>query len=282
MKISSKLIKFNKFNKSNILGILFVVLLCISIVFFNLYTRNENVKEGFTWSQDTINNFVQTQQTKTPQVLFDTDMLQQQVNEEDATDFLKNGSWSWSDKVKNLYKEASAKNPYVQTYPEDSMTDARKIYNEKSILDILSQQTKEGQFLMNGIEVNTETDDILKSGEGTFGYTSGLITPLVNKNSKLILCDTDKNGQSILKQRQFIKDGGILGEHVYKITTPDYHDLESIIPGFQFINGPCNPCSNLNNANTNNACPFELNIQNSPSGTSSVWKYIWNLSNDEI
>lgn len=270
MKISSKLIKLN------ILRILLVILLCIFIVFFNLYTRNgsDNDKEGFTWSQDTITNFVQTQQTKTPQVLFDTNVLQQQVSEEDAADFLKNGSWSWSDKVKNLYKEASAKNPYVQTYPQDSMKNAQKIYNEKSILYILSQQTKEGDFLMNGIEVNTETDDILKSGEGTFGYTSGLITNAVNKNSKLILCDTDTGK---IKQRQFIKNGGILGEHVYKITTPDYHDLESIIPGFHFINGPCNPCSNLNNANSNNTCPFELNVRNSPSTTSSVWKYLWNL-----
>lgn len=281
MKTSSKLWRFNK---SNILGIFVVTLLYIFIVFFNLYTRKEtvnkdnytkNVNEGFTWSQDTITNFVRTQLTQTPQVLFDTNMLQQQVSEEDATNFLKNGSWSWSNKVKNLYKEASAKNPYVQTYPEDSMTNAQKIYNEKSILDILSQQTKEDKFLMDGIEVNTETDDILKSGEGTFGYTSGVITNAVNKNSKLILCDTNTGK---LKQRQFIKNG-ILGEHVYKITTPDYHDLESIIPGFHFINSPCNPCSNLNNTNTNtnNACPFELNIRNSDSGISSVWKYVWNL-----
>ena len=100
IKISSKLK-----NSNNIIGIWVTILLYICIVFFNLYTRNgneinnktapknkiesKNNKEGFTWSQDTIYNFVRTQLTKTPQVLFDTNMIQQQVSEEDAKNFLK-------------------------------------------------------------------------------------------------------------------------------------------------------------------------------------------------
>ena len=258
----------------NKLGIFFFIIVFFCIILFNLYSRK---REGF-WSQDTVQNFVQTQQTINPNVIFDTDVIQQQVSESDVNTFLQNNTWTWSDDVQNIYKDASSKNQYVKTLPEESMTQAQKIYNEKSILDILSQQTKEGQFLMNGVEVVTENDDLIKSGEGSFGVTSGLTTSKNNKNSKLITCQTDINGNSTAKLKQYQYTGnGLLGEHTYKISDVDYNDLENTIPGFQYINGPCNPCSNLNPSSSNyQSCPFELNIRNS-SGTSAVWKHLWNL-----
>jgi len=250
------------------LRILFFIIVFLCIVLFNLYSRK---REGF-WSQDTVQNFIQTQQTINPNIIFDTDVIQKQVSESDVNTFLQNNTWTWSDDVQNIYKEASSKNQYVKTLPEESMTQAKKIYNEKSILDVLSQQTKEGQFLMNGIEVITEDD--LKNGEGSFGVTSGL----TKNNSKLITCQTDINGNSTAKLKQYQYTGnGLLGEHTYKISDVDYNDLENTIPGFQYINGPCNPCSNLNPSSSNyQSCPFELNIRNS-SGTSAVWKHLWNL-----
>ena len=52
-------------------------------------------------------------------------------------------------------------------------------------------------------------------------------------------------------------------------------DIPNMIPGFSFINGPCNPCINLN-LNNNNKCEFKLNIEGD-NNTSEIWKRIWNL-----
>jgi hypothetical protein len=112
----------------------------------------------------------------------------------------------------------------------------------------------------------------LKSGVGTFGYESGLTTNSTNRNSKLIKCNTN-NGKSVLQQREYLGDDGVLGQHTYKTSSIDYNQLESIIPGFKFINQPCNPCENTINSYS---CPFELNIRGTSSSTSPIWKYLWN------
>jgi hypothetical protein len=52
-------------------------------------------------------------------------------------------------------------------------------------------------------------------------------------------------------------------------------DIPNIIPGFSFINEPCNPCKNLN-LSTNNKCAFKLNIEGDDT-TSEIWKRIWKL-----
>jgi len=52
-------------------------------------------------------------------------------------------------------------------------------------------------------------------------------------------------------------------------------DIPNMIPGFSFINEPCNPCTNLN-LNNNNKCAFKLNIEGD-NNTSEIWKRIWNL-----
>ena len=52
-------------------------------------------------------------------------------------------------------------------------------------------------------------------------------------------------------------------------------DIPDVIPGFSFINEPCNPCTNLN-LNNINKCAFKLNIEGD-NNTSEIWKRIWNL-----
>jgi hypothetical protein len=52
-------------------------------------------------------------------------------------------------------------------------------------------------------------------------------------------------------------------------------DIPNIIPGFSFIDEPCNPCKNLN-LSTNNKCAFKLNIKGDDT-TSEIWKRIWKL-----
>ena len=148
------------------------------------------------------------------------------------------------------------------------MNDAQTIYNEKAIQEILKTQTDEGQMLLRGIQINSSEPDL--SGRGEFGYNSGLITYETNPKSKVIVCDSKTNK---LKQTRFLGYGGILTEHVKEEIPFDYKDLENTVPGFKFINEPCDPCMNID-PNSKNSCNFSMNLKNNNS--SSQEKSLWN------
>jgi hypothetical protein len=236
-----------------LLGILFVILYR-----FGHYSDVKSV-EAFDWTPDSTNTFLQIQNTINRNSNFDTSVIQEQASQEEVDYFNSHGMWPWSPEIKELYIEASSKNPYIRSYPLDSMIHARTLYNENAIRQILFYQTNEGRMLVSGIQINSGEPDL--SGKGSFGYTSGLNTYAVNPSSKLIKCDPKMNR---LKQSQYIGDGGILGEHVYQESPVDYNQLEDLVPGFQFTNGACDPCANLNN-NNSQSCSFSLgNLKSSP------------------
>ena len=250
-------------------------------------TSTKNTRENYTnqntnqnvWSEDSRNTFLQIQNTINRNTNFDTSMIQQQATQEEVDYFNQNGMWNWSQSTQDLYSDALDKNVYIRSFPDNSIMQAQTVYNENAIQQILKMQTKEGQFLQRGIEINQGTHDDDTSGRGSYGYTSGLITNKTNPNSKIIKCDPNTNH---LKQIQFVGYGGILGEEVNKETHVDYNNLEKIIPGFKFINEPCNPCTNMNmnnindnNNNNPNYCPFVLDVSGNESGISDLWKYLW-------
>ena len=250
--------------------------------------ETKETKEGYQnqnqnqWSQDSTDTFLKIQHTINRNTNFDTSMIQQQATQEEVDYFNDNGKWPWSQKTKDLYKDALDKNVYIRSYPDDAILQAQTIYNENAIQQVLKMQTKEGKFLQRGIEINQGTHEDDTSGTGAFGYNSGLITNKTNPNSKIIKCDSNTNQ---LKQIQFMGYGGILTEQVNKETPVNYRDLENTIPGFKFINEPCNPCTNLNN--NKNFCPFILDLSENeigPNGTtknsgesgiSGLWKHLW-------
>lgn len=150
----------------NIILILIVVLISMNnvvygilsaILVFILYrvTITSN-KEGFTWKKESIDKFIGIQQSINPNVIFDVNKIQEQASQEDVDYFINNGMWPWSKEVIELYKNAVSNNKYIRTNLGDSVLEARKIYNEKIILEILSWQEKEGQFLLTGVTVLQE------------------------------------------------------------------------------------------------------------------------------
>jgi hypothetical protein len=201
-------------------------------------------------------------------------MIQQnQARQEEVDYFNDNGEWPWSEETTNLYEEAIDKNPLIRNYSGDAINKTKTIYNESAILRILSTQTKEGQFLLNGVQVQDPSgnpNEDLPSGFGDYGYNSGLIT---NLSDDVIKCNSSGNN-SVLERITYTGKGGILNEQTKKTTPVDYNNLENIIPGFKFVNEPCNPCSALNE-NPNYTCQYELNVKNNPPGISGIWKYLW-------
>jgi hypothetical protein len=257
--------------------------IALTILFVVLY-RFSHLKEGFTWSDDSIKKFIEVQDTINPHVIFDTVQIQKQASQEELDYFLKNGIWPWSQQVQELYKLAIMKNPYVRTNPEDSINEARKIYNQTIILEMLSWQTKEGKFLLNGIEIdNSENQE--RDGAGSYAFKSGLISRAVNGDSSLIKCGLNSNGDNVLQQTKYKGNEGIFGSHIKDVTDLDYNNLENIIPGFKFVNEKCNPCVAINSPPVY-SCPFILDMTSENSNhqgkISTIWQYLWGLDTDPL
>jgi hypothetical protein len=249
-----------------VLGITLVVLYRIS-----------HIKEGFTWSKDAADKFILLQQTINPNVVFDTKQIKQQASQEELDYFLKNGMWPWSQEVQDLYKQSVARNPHVRTSPEDSVNEARTIYNQTIILEIISWQTKEGQFLLNGVAVKDASgnpQEELPSGWGNYGYSSGLIGHL---ERDVVKCAADASGNYSLVKTRYTGKDGMTGAQTKQTAQVDYNDLPNLVPGFKFTGSPCNPCLALNN---DYSCPFQLDISGNSTGVSEVWKYLWGTNAD--
>jgi hypothetical protein len=273
------LVSFKNLNYGIILLLIFIIIYRFISLSVTMYSKNA-IKEGFTWNQTSKNDFLDIQKLINPKIVFDVDEIQKQSSQEEVNYFIKHGYWPWSDEVKKLYKETLNNNPYVRTSPEDAINTVRTIYNEKAILELLSWQAKEGHFLLNGISIHGGKKNpyvALPNGWGDFAFNSGQIS----KNGNIVKCGYNKDGsgkKNELSMQEIIPKGndGIVYNHVKKISPIDYNNLEKIIPGFSFLNGPCNPCDALNNP-PNYSCPFNLELRGSKKGISPVWKYLWKL-----
>jgi hypothetical protein len=256
-------------------GIIFSIILIV-IYRFSLLTKTKSKKEGFVWNKNSENNFLSIQNTINVDKIFDVNLIQEtQASQQELNYFNENGIWPWSDQTIELYKEAINKNPIVRTYYKDAINYARTIYNEAAILRILSYQTKEGGFLLNGVLIKDPSGnkfEDLPSGYGDFAYRSGL---LENRSDDIIKCNMKNSNGATLERIKYTGKGGIFGEQT-SITSPvDYNNLEKIIPGFTFVNGPCNPCGAINE-NPDYSCPFNLKLKNDRT-ISNVWNKLWGL-----
>ena len=252
-----------------------IMLGIVVIIMYRFLKLSAPAKEGFTWSQDSTNSFLQIQNSINRNVIFDPIQIQKQASQDELDYFLQNGMWPWSQEVIDLYSKMLDKNPFIRTYPKDAIIHARTIYNQNAILQIISWQNKEGNFLINGVEVNDNSKNPLEdlpSGFGNFGYSSGLI---IRRNNPIIRCKVNPEGKNMtLEKRTYTGKDGITGLQTKDISDVDYNDLEQIIPGFKFTNGPCNPCIALNSP-PDYSCPFTLKLKNKIAATSSVWDYLW-------
>ena len=259
-------------------GLMIALILIIFTRFVDIVRQkaSNNGKEGFELSQISQNDFLHIQHTINPKIVFDMEIIKKQASQTELDYFLKNGMWPWSQEVIDLYTEAVNKNPFIRTYSGDSVNYARKIYNQAAILQLMSIETKEGNFLISGVQINggpkNDLED-LPSGYGDFGYQSGLIKHM----NPVIKCNIDDNGNASLEKTEYTGVGGIFGEQTSKKSPVDYNNLESEIPGFKFLNSPCDPCKALNST-ADYSCPYSLDVKGGSSGVSSVWNYLWGNS----
>ena len=65
------------------LGII-VILVILSRISMFMKSPSAKLKEGFTWSEDTTNKFIQLESTINPNVIFDTKIIQNQASEDEV------------------------------------------------------------------------------------------------------------------------------------------------------------------------------------------------------
>ena len=249
----------------------------------NTNTTNKNIKEGFVWNHQATQDFLLLQNTINPQVIFDVNMIQKsQASQEELYYFNKYAKWPWSEKTKELYLESIKRNPYVRVSPESSLNYSMSIYNETAMLMLLSYQTKEGQFLLNGVLVKDPSGnkiEDLPSGFGNYVYSSG---QMENLSDDVIRCNMkDSTGNGTLERIRYTGKGGIYGQQTSTTSPVDYNELENIIPGFTFLNKPCNPCGAINET-PDYSCPFKLVVKNKAPFVSDVFQYLWNITDNPL
>ena len=209
------------------------------------------------WPADLVEKFLQFQKVLNPDVVYDMKILQKQATPEEVDHLFKHNMWPWSKKVQDLYEAAIAQNLYISIDPGIALTDAQSIYNQKAVVELLSFQTKEGKFLING---------------ATIGHTKGLPENINN----IAVCGIDSKGNSILNKVLYTGYDGFNGHMIENITPVENKDVPSVVTGFKFLKGECNPCSALNNP-SDYSCPFSLNVGDGED-VSTVWKMLWGLN----
>ena len=257
--------------------------------------------EGFT--TESTQQFLDLQRTINPHTNFDMNAIGKQASQEELDYYLKHQMWPWTQELKEMYTSAIISNPYVRMEPGLAVNKARIMYNESIMWQILSWQTKEGQFLLNGVIVKDASSNPV-SGFGDFPYSS----ELVKERHDVVKCD---NNNVLMRTRNTGIDQN--GAYITKQFPVDLSTLDKLIPGFMFTStlaenpglsaesaivgrspsphlsynssgrdafgstfskGGCNPCAALNDP-PDYSCPFKLDIAEVQPGVSAVWAHLW-------
>lgn len=218
----------------------------------SLNEQNIVLKNG--WTKELYVNFLKHQSSYNPMYHFDMNIIQQQVTPQEVTAYLQTGQWDWSPEVTDIYRSNIETDPYVSSNPNAAVNNARKIYNETAIKEILAWDSKEGRFILNGVSIGN--------------------TPNVPANmNNTIRCS--KEGTPI--QMTYLKAKGYAdGYTVQHYSEVEPNTLPTLIDGFTFLKEPCNPCSILNEDILTYNCPFSLNIGDGGS-VSAIWEYLWDI-----
>lgn len=242
-----------------------VILLVLTIHYICSYNSYSSIPTRVTegmFSPETLDKFIVLQSFNNPNTYFDLKQLSKQATEQEMEYYNTHGHWYWDEVTKTAYEEDLRHNPILQEYPRGTyMKTAQNTYNQNIMKQILSWRAPEGEFLMSGVTSGNrdyEEQQNEQSGHGTFATTSGLLP----KGEATVVCHN--NRVSLQKK---------LANSVPVYAPLDYTMLPTLVPGFRFLRGPCDPCGALK-SKPDYSCPFVLGDKE----PSTIWKYFWGLS----
>jgi hypothetical protein len=215
------------------------------------------------WSKDTMDKFFQLQKSRFPTAEFNMDIIQNQATEQEALALIQTGFWPWSKETQDLYVNSIVQSKVIKTAPDEALTEAMKLYNETAAKLMMSWNTKEGQLLLMGADLGESKYDPLFA---------------VDKNRNIIKCKpatSKKDPVSYMEKTSYLGTDYLSGIFKTKKEIVANADLPTVIPGFGFIKGTCNPCGPLN-ITPDYGCPFNLNTKGNNS-VSEIWQSLWNM-----
>lgn len=244
-----------------IIIIILPLLFSVSLSSSNFFSSYFNIiKEGFEWDNETTCKYETYIKYYNPTYRFNIDIMKQNATEDEINYLLKNNEYPWNDRTKEIFLDTVSKNNTIRTDPYNSLKESQNVYPERTILQKLGFNTKEGDFLLYGSILPPSKD-----------------MPPNIKNIAKCKIGNDGNSYMIKKTYDGLSDP-IFQQYKYKYSKVNDDELEKTIPGFNFVNGStCNPCSVLNDTPNYN-CPFTLN-KNGDTSISPVWKILWNIEN---
>lgn len=244
------------------LGIIFTILFLVTRLkkegfFSGIPQYNMNYVTEGSWPQEVVREFMDFQKAHNPNIVFDMDLIQQQATVDEVRIFFKNGSWPWSSDVQKMYRNAIAENSYISTNPGSSLASAQTVYNENAIKQLLSWNSKEGDFLLGGV---------------TIGHPKGMPKNINNT----VRCVASPDGDAVLEKTIYTGYNGISGDISYKKSVVPNEELPDLVHGFAYLKGVCNPCSPLNSP-PDYSCPFIIDVGNGTE-ISTIWEKLWNIN----
>jgi hypothetical protein len=217
------------------------------------------------WSKATVDKFLEYQKSRYPTAQFNMEIIQNQATEQEALTLIQTGFWPWSKPTQDMYVNSIVKSQVIKIAPDESLTESMKLYNENAIKLMLSWNTKEGQLLLMGADLGASTYDPLFAGD---------------KNHNIIKCRAPTSAKtdpvSYMEKTSYLGTDYLSGIFKTKKEIVANADLPTVIPGFGFIKGTCNPCGPLN-IQPDYGCPFNLNTKGDNS-VSEIWQSLWNLN----
>jgi len=223
---------------------------------FNFSTEGYPNYDATLWSPDLIERFIKYQQLHNKNIRFDINILQRQASPEEVEELLTTGQWPWSPEIIKMYNRSISQNNIVNVSTGISLHTARTIYNQTAIKELLSWNSKEGNFLLFG---------------STIGHTKGLPYNINN----IIRCSTHKDGASVMKKFTYTGYDGINGNLVNRVDSVSNEDIPKLVNGFKFLEGECNPCVAMNDP-AEYSCPFALDIGKGYK-PSPIWAHLWGI-----
>lgn len=225
---------------------------------WGLYPEGYPIPKNIVWPQKVIDDFVAFQKVHNPNLRFDLDVIQRQATAKEVEILLKTGKWPWSPDVITLYKNAISQNNIINSEPGASLLTAQTVYNQMAIVELLSWNTKEGSFLLNGA--------IIKHTDG-----------MPDNVNNLVRCGKDrKTGKISMQKVVYTGYNGVNGSIVSNVTPLSNANIPKEVSGFKFLKSECNPCTALDDP-ADYSCPFSLDIGDGAE-VSTVWQQLWGLN----
>ena len=153
----------------NIFLFIKIILILILILFLFSFKKLQNGFQNYSiqWSPDLIKRFNIYQQSVNQNInQYNLTQLQRQASPEEVEELLRTGFWPWPDDLKQLYIEKVSDNPIIKIEAQYALNYAMKLYNKNAATELLAWNTKEGHFLLYGVNNNIKCspDSVIQKG----------------------------------------------------------------------------------------------------------------------